>query len=96
MERCVVSKALQSGSIVRINGVFDEGVSVLVIGEAVSAGVVAVWRYGPDRLCEPAIKALDHAVGLGRVGARQLVANAVGCADAVKGGRPVPAGLAPQ
>ena len=50
-----------------------------------ASGVVAEARGCGDRLAEAAVEALDHAVGLRRVGPGQAVLDAVGGADAVEG-----------
>ena len=89
----LIVEASQSGSIIVVDECEDEGVSLVLGGEAVFSGISAVGWFGGDGFAEAAIEALDHAVGLGMVGFGQPVADALALAEAIEGVAPG-AGLA--
>ena len=68
------AEALRSGLIVGV----EEGVSVVVIDEAVFAAVGSGRGCGAQRLGEAPVEAFDHAVGLRAEGSREQVADAGG------------------
>ena len=63
-------------------------VALLVRREAVLAAIGGAEGSRGNGLDDAAVEALDHAVGLGRVGARQAVLDGVGSAEAIEGVAP--------
>ncbi len=77
-------EASQSGAIIIVDEAVDEGVSLFVGVEAVSAGVYAVGGVAGEGFGDAAVETFDHAVGLWMVRPGQLVGDVVRGADAVE------------
>src|SRR6266852_5956442 len=80
---CLVVKTSQAGSIVVIDEGVEVGISFGMVEEASMMGG-AVLRHAVEMLADPAIEALDHAVGLRPEGSGQPVGDAVAATDDIE------------
>ena len=83
--RRLIVEAFKSGSIVSVDELFDESISLLMGVELVLASVSAIRRRVSNGVSEAPVEALDHAVGLRSEGADQAMVNILSGANPVEG-----------